>query len=411
MHHPQIFLVSLALISFTVLSHQPDKISLVAPITKDTNTSLHSITVNYAERYVIDLDAPFFWRYCQFPLSLIPCSSPQCSAGQSYLSPMCPSSKNKPKNGKCNCVVTPMNPITKACALANLASGYLIISMTNGINPTETINFGSFPISCAPQTLLQSLPKDAVGVAGLSQAPLALPAQLNASHRKLAKKFAFCLPSSEETKGVIFFGDVPIYFLPPAKIDLIGTLSYTPLLQHPKSPEYYIGLKSISINGKGSYFRRNIFQLDNSGNGGVKISTTVPYTMLRSDIYKIFVKDFSEAIGGIPRAMKRGPFEVCVNARRIGLSVIPFPQIDLELSNGKNWTIFKPNSIIDMGNSVGCLAFVDGGKKAKQAVVIGTYQMENQLMLFDLAASRLGFSSSLLFYKTTCGGFNFTRGT
>lgn len=277
-------------------------------------------------------------------------------------------------------------------------------------NPTDTINFSNFPVSCAPQTLLQSLPQNDVGVAGLSHAPLALPSQLSASNRKLAKKFAFCLPSSEEKKGVIFFGDVPVHFLPPAKINLVSTLSYTPLLQHPRSSEHYIGLKGISINGKTSNFRRNAFQLDTSGNGGVKISTTVPYTVLRSDVYQVFVKRFSEAIGGVPRAMKTGPFEVCVNARRIGLSVIPFPRIDLELGNGKNWTIHKPNSIIDMGDSVGCLAFVDGGKRAKEAVVIGSYQMENQLMMFDLAASRLGFSSSLLFYKTTCGGFNFTRG-
>src|ERR1044072_8529837 len=100
-HHPQIFLLSLPflfIISSTVLAHEPDKISLVAPITKDTNTSLHRITLNYVEKYVIDLGAPFLWRYCQFPLSPIPCSSPQCQADQSY---KCPLPKTKPKNGKC----------------------------------------------------------------------------------------------------------------------------------------------------------------------------------------------------------------------------------------------------------------------------------------------------------------------
>lgn len=164
MHHPHILLLSLASISFTVLARQPDEISLVAPVTQDTKTSLHSVTLNNAGRYVINLDAPFSWRYCQFPHSLISCSSPQCYAARSYVSPKRPLLKNKPRYGKCNSVVTPTNPIAKECALANLASSYLIMSMTNGINPTDTTNFGSFPISCAPQNLLHSLPKDAVRV-------------------------------------------------------------------------------------------------------------------------------------------------------------------------------------------------------------------------------------------------------
>ena len=29
------------------------------------------------------------------------------------------------------------------------------------------------------------------------------------------------------------------------------------------------------------------------------------------------MNDFAAAIGGIPRAMKTGPFDLCVNARRI----------------------------------------------------------------------------------------------
>ncbi|KAI4317758.1 hypothetical protein L6164_025601 [Bauhinia variegata] len=405
----QISLLSLVFISFTVLALEPSQ-TLVAPITKDTNTSLYSINLNYVERYVIDLDATFSGRHFSFQQTLISCSSPQCSAARSYSSPQCSPSRNKDANGKCECVVTPMNPVTRKCDSAKLASSYLIISLTDGKNPTDTINFGGFPIASAPQTLLQSLPEGTTGVVALSRAPLALPTKFSASHQGLAKRFALCLPSTENTKGVVFFGDGPYYFLPREKIDLMGTLAYTPLLKHPKSPEYYIGLKGISINGKANYFRRKAFELDPSGNGGVKISTIVPYTTLRSDIYRTIVNDYSEAMGGIPRAMKTGPFEVCVNDRRIGLGVIPFPRVDLELGNGKNWTILKPNLIIDMGNSVGCLAFVDGGKNAKEAMVIGSYQMENHFFLFDLGASMLGFSPPLSFYKTTCGGFNFTRG-
>lgn len=42
------------------------------------------------------------------------------------------------------------------------------------------------------------------------------------------------------------------------------------------------------------------------------------------------------------------------------------------------------------------------------AIVIGGHQIEDNLLQFDLATSRLGFSSSLLFRQTTCANFNFT---
>ncbi|KAI6683730.1 hypothetical protein NL676_029643 [Syzygium grande] len=57
---------------------------------------------------------------------------------------------------------------------------------------------------------------------------------------------------------------------------------------------------------------------------------------------------------------------------------------------------------------VACLAFVDGGKAAEHAVAIGSYQMEDNFLVFDLAQSTFGFSSSLLGYTTTCANFDFT---
>ena len=72
------------------------------------------------------------------------------------------------------------------------------------------------------------------------------------SHNGLTKEFALCLPSTDQIKGVIFFRDGPHNFLPHTKIEQIGSLSYTPLLKRPESPEYYIG-----VDGKASYFRTN----------------------------------------------------------------------------------------------------------------------------------------------------------
>ena len=73
--------------------------------------------------------------------------------------------------------------------------------------------------------------------------------------------------------------------------------------------------------------------------------------------------------------------------------------------------------MVSVSKDVLCLGFVDGGplhfvdwgvKFTPTAIVIGGHQIEDNLLQFDLAYSRLGFSTSLLFRQTTCSNFNFT---
>nr|GFB09347.1 putative reverse transcriptase domain-containing protein [Tanacetum cinerariifolium] len=60
------------------------------------------------------------------------------------------------------------------------------------------------------------------------------------------------------------------------------------------------------------------------------------------------------------------------------------PKIDLETESGKNWTIYGGNSMKFTRNGTACFAFVDGGLDVKDPIVIGTFQMENNFMSFDL---------------------------
>lgn len=80
------------------------------------------------------------------------------------------------------------------------------------------------------------------------------------------------------------------------------------------------------------------------------------------------------------------------------------------LKGGEKWTIFGRNSLVQAGPEAACLAFVDGGPRAEQAVVVGGYQLEDHLLVFDLDRSRLGFTGSLLGIRTGCASFNFTVG-
>ncbi|CAK9137180.1 unnamed protein product [Ilex paraguariensis] len=295
-----------------------------------------------------------------------------------------------------------------------------------GVNPTTSIVIGGHQIEdnllqfdlaasrlgyqsksslcfLAPVSLLQSFPKGVLGVAGLAWAPLSLPSLFNLLSVGIKKKFAICLSSTSSAPGVIFFGYGPYYLLPPTNLDAASILSYTPLLKNPKSPDYYISVKAISINGKNSPISTITMALNPLGHGGVNLSSVVPYTTHRSDIYKPFLKSFSQETKGIPRAKTVESFSLCLRTSAIGFSRVGLrvPEIDLELGSGKTWTIYGANSMKQVGPEVACLAFVDGGVTAEQAVVIGSFQMENNLLVFDLGQLRLRFSSSLFFVRIT----------
>ncbi|XP_027120192.1 basic 7S globulin 2-like [Coffea eugenioides] len=411
MHLSKFFLLLLAFIAYEVSAARPHK-TLVASIAKDTKTSLYSIRLNINEHYVIDLSSPFLWYNCPLQHPLVICRSPQCLQAQSYPPPSCIlESKQQLPQVPCTCLVTPVNPVTKLCASAQLTYKNFAISSINGSTPTGSITFSNTYVSCAPDSLLKSLPKGAIGLAGISTAPLALVSQFTPSFLGLSKKFAICLPDTDAAPGLVFFGDGPYNLLPPTNFDVASILTYTPLQKIPKSPDYYIDIKAISIGGKAIPVPRKSLAADKLGHSGVKLSTVVPYTTLRADVYKAFVNSFIESTQGLPQLNAVKPFRLCFNSTAIGFSRVGLhvPPIDLELANGKNWTIFGANSMKQVSEEIACLAFVNGGKTAEQAVLIGSFQMENNFLLFDLAKSTLGFSSSLFFIRTTCGNFNFTN--
>ncbi|KAJ9550688.1 hypothetical protein OSB04_014733 [Centaurea solstitialis] len=392
----------------------------VIPITKDPKASLYKITWSGSRRqpyYLIDLDAPFTWKDCtvhrpkkevdcgvkdcQLPL---PCYFSFCKEARSYVNPICPSLNTTAKYGCDFCVVTPANPISKSCKMSQLTTDFASFSGTNGRNPSTGLFYSlPFYFSCAPSSLRRSLPKDVGGVVSFSWSNLALPRQVAFGY--VREKFALCLPSSSMGPGVTFIGDGPFYLLPFSNLDVRSFLSYTPMLRRtPKSLGYYVKINRIFIQGK----QLSLPLLKSSP---VKLSTVVTYTTLRSDIYKALVTSFAEATKKIPRVSPVQPFGLCFKASAIGSVQAGFrvPKIDLEMGSGKNWTISGDNSMKRIGNGAACLAFVDGGLGVEDAIVIGSFQMENNFLFMDLLKQRLGFSSSLLARGTSCSNFNFTE--
>ncbi|XP_039146515.1 probable aspartic proteinase GIP2 [Dioscorea cayenensis subsp. rotundata] len=414
--------------SFTFSSATQRPKALIAPVTKDF-TTLQYLTV-FSQRtplipihLVVDLGGRHLWvncdsNYISSTYRPAPCRSALCSLADAD---GCGDCFSPPRPG-CNnntCGVSPYNPFISTSTSGELATDVLSLSSTTGSNPSFLATASKFLFSCAPSFLLRGLASNSTGIAGLGKTRVAPPSQLS-SIFSFKRKFALCLPSSPSSTGLLFFGDGPYKLLP--NIDASQSLIYTRLITNPVSTagsfkqgepsyEYFIGVTSIKVNDKVVPINTTLLSIDDNGVGGTKISTVNPYTVLETSIYKAVLNAFTSSISGIKPVKKVSPFGVCYNASDLGSTRVgaAVPAIDLVLeSESVYWRIFGANSMVAVSDQVLCLAFVDGGERPRTSVVVGGYQLEDNLLQFDLATSRLGFSSSLLFRQTTCANFNFT---
>ena len=158
-----------------------------------------------------------------------------------------------------------------------------------------------------------------------------------------------------------------------------------------------------------------MLSVDKKGVGGTKFSTINPYTILHTSIYKAVLKDFVKKAASrkITRVASVAPFGACFSSKTIASTMTGpvVPTIDLVLqSKSVYWRIYGANSMVKVKENVLCLGVVDGGSKPRTSIVIGGHQLEDNMLEFDLASSKLGFNSSLLLHNTNCSHYRIFRG-
>ncbi|KAF7025863.1 hypothetical protein CFC21_038015 [Triticum aestivum] len=325
--------------------------SLVTAVTKDATTSLYTIPVKSGRPLVLDLSGPIVWSTCDdgAPHDTLECNNIDCMCAHRFHPPSCPHTgygmPDVHNPYRCKCTPHPHNSVS-----GDTASG----DMTRG------------------------LPVGAVGVAGLARSSFqAFPAQV-AGTQGVANSFALCL-SSSPGNGVAIFGGGPLFVLGQPISEMLG--SNTHLRKYKDSPGYYImASKGITMDGA----------MECWGAAALR----VPF----------------------PAA---SPFELCYNnsklpQKRFGFFVL---RISLMLDGGTSWPVFGMNSVVRLNRGTPCLAFVEmkAGNKAgygdgaAPAVVIGSFQMENMLLVIDEEKQTLGFTTGQhLNNGLSCGHFNFT---
>ncbi|XP_042475837.1 probable aspartic proteinase GIP2 [Macadamia integrifolia] len=404
--------------------------ALVLPVSKDASTLQYLTRINQRTPLVsistvVDLGGQSLWVDCDQGYNSSTyrparCHSSQCSLAKSTGCSQCYSA---PKPGCHNntCGVIIDNTIAHTATTGDLGSDKVSIQSTDGSTPGQVVTVSHFLFACAPTSLLEGLASGSKGMAGLGRTNISLPSQF-ASDFHFNKTFAICLSSSTSSNGVLFFGSGPYKFL--QNTDASTNLIYTKLYINPvstasaytsgdASTEYFIKVNSINVSNEAVPIKKSLLSINRNGYGGTKISTVNPYTVMETSIYKAVTEAFVKAseARNITRVGAVSPFGVCFSTQNVGSTRVgpAVPWIDLILeSQSVFWRIFGANSMVQVSNDVLCLGFLDGGSKPRTSIVIGGYQLEDNLLQFDLANSRLGFSSSLLFRQTTCANFNFT---
>lgn len=362
--------------------------SIAIPVVKDASTLQYVAKIHHGVsqvpiNLVLDLGGPLTWVDCDSSADvsssssrrLIPSQSIQCS--RSGKSPV-PGNGSDPTTNTCG--VFTQNGISGLATTGYLAED--TIAVRSELEDPSITAVDEFLFSCAPTFLVQGLASGVRGMLGLGRAPISLPSQL-ATGIGHQRKFFMCLSSSN---GVVLSHHTSTTKLP---------LMYTPLIG--KSQDYFINVKSIKINGN---------PLSVTIEGLTKLSTIVPYATMESSIYATFAKAFMKAAAAASRDMSVvapvAPFGLCFSSKGFNGSAVPVIDFVLQ-SEMVKWRIYGSNSMVKVNEEVMCLGFLDGGSDLTSSIVLGGFQLEDNVMDFDLGTSMLGFSA---LRGTCCSDFS-----
>lgn len=412
--------------------------ALVTPISYDPRSTNYSVEIGQRTplrvlQLLLDIEQDYMWVRCynntykSSTYRPVDCSTKLCksyeySACYTCFGPRAPACNNH------SCSV-PEPGVQLGQDVAEILS-------SDGRKSGLPVRFPRLPFACAEDKDPSDLLPGVDGVAGMSSSTLALPAQLSAAGG-FSRKFAMCLPQ-ENSEGYLFFGDGPNVFSPlkgGAPTDVSRNLIRTPLIRNPiyssdsthaSTHGFYIGVQGIKVNGVDVPIDAEKLRINTRGRGGTKLSTVARYTQLATPIYNSLVALYTQMAAemNIKRVTLVDPFpplgqDVCFDATGTGQppfvgSTAPgpnVPTIDLVLEGNATWSILGANSMerLYRENAL-CLAFVDAGEDPVASIVMGTYQMQENFIQFDLVTSTLGLSSHLfsLPQPTSCGNFNLT---
>ncbi|PIA39597.1 hypothetical protein AQUCO_02600205v1 [Aquilegia coerulea] len=231
----------------------------------------------------------------------------------------------------------------------------------------------------------------ASGVMGLGRGPISFSTQLG---KRFGNKFSYCLMdytlSPPPTSFLMIGHEAQLPESKPIKSISKPKMSFTPFQTNPLSPTfYYIGIKSVMVNGVKLRIKPSVWEINRDGNGGTVIDSGTTLTFFAEPAYRQIVTAFKRRVK-YPRVNDPDmSFDFCVN---VSESVNPsLPKLSFKLVGNSVFSPPSSNYFIDTAEGVKCLALQTVNSPSGFSV-IGNLMQQGFLFEFDRDKSRLGFT-------------------
>uniref|UniRef100_A0A7N0VJV2 Peptidase A1 domain-containing protein n=1 Tax=Kalanchoe fedtschenkoi TaxID=63787 RepID=A0A7N0VJV2_KALFE len=260
-------------------------------------------------------------------------------------------------------------------------------SYTKGTLALETLTFGdeasavvvrNVAIGCGHRN--RGLFVGAAGLLGLGAGPLSFVGQLNGGATGV---FTYCLVSRGiDSSGSLDFGQEA---LP------VGAI-WVPLLHNPRAPSfYYVGLSGVGVGGGEVPIPEYIFQISDSGGGGVVLDTGTAVTRLPASVYVPFRDAFVEQTTHLPKTSAKSIFDTCYDLS--GFMTVQVPTVSFYFAGGPILTLPARNFLIPV-DEIGTFCFAFAPSQSGLSI-IGNIQQEGIQISFDGANGLLGFGPNV----------------
>lgn len=251
-------------------------------------------------------------------------------------------------------------------------------SFTVGDFVTETVSFGdsgavnNVALGCGHDN--EGLFMGSAGLLGLGGGPVSLTKQVKAS------SFSYCLVDRDSSKSstLDFNSAAP------------GAESvFAPLVKNGKVDTfYYVGLTGMSVGGKTVSIPPSLFQMDESGDGGIIVDSGTAITRLQTQAYNSLRDAFVKLTPDLKSTSGVALFDTCYDFS--SLSSVQVPTVSFQFTGGRSLALPAKNYLIPV-DSAGtfCFAFAP---TTSSLSIIGNVQQQGTRVTFDLANSRVGFT-------------------
>ncbi|XP_048530356.1 aspartyl protease family protein At5g10770-like isoform X1 [Triticum urartu] len=226
------------------------------------------------------------------------------------------------------------------------------------------------------------------GLMGLGRSPLSLISQTT---EQFGGVFSYCLPPKESgSSGSLVLGDDASAYRNSTPI------VYTAMVTDPlQGPFYMVNLTGISVGGE--EVQSPGFSAGGGGGGRAIVDSGTIITSLVPSVYAAVRGEFVRQLAEYPRAPAFSILDTCFDLT--GLREVQVPSLRLAFDGGAEVEVDSKGVLYVVAGDASqvCLALAALGSE-DDTPIIGNYQQKNLRVVFDTAASQIGFAQETCDY-------------